>query len=137
MASPVYEDDDETASPKDQRVPIFNIGWKAFFKNEPLIVLGLVGTTVVLFSGLVNSFYFKNTKWDQRLMRARVIGQGLTIAFLGLGVFKMESKRKKLEEARAKRDQEVFERARIESEKLGSRPQVQHIVVEHVEEKKN
>jgi hypothetical protein len=60
------------------------------FTENPLVPLGCAATGLVLSFGLV-SFYRRNTKMSQTMMRARIAAQGFTVFALVLGVFKAAS----------------------------------------------
>jgi hypothetical protein len=60
------------------------------FRKNPLVPLGAVATAAVLAGGL---FHFKkgNAVWSQRLMRARILTQGVTLGILALSVHEYKS----------------------------------------------
>ncbi|XP_071747884.1 HIG1 domain family member 2A, mitochondrial [Lepeophtheirus salmonis] len=63
-----------------------------FFKNNLLVSVGCLATSGFLISGL-KSFYNKNTVRSQKMMRRRVIAQGLTIVALFVGALQEGNKR--------------------------------------------
>ena len=70
------------------------------FKSDPFVPIGCVVTAGILFSGLGNftrQASRANSVRSQKLMRARVIAQGLTMAFLAYGTFLASWERKERE----------------------------------------
>ena len=71
------------------------------FKADPFVPIGCVVTAGILFSGLGN-FAKRATRANsirsQKLMRARVIAQGVTMAFLAYGTFLATSDNQEREE---------------------------------------
>ncbi len=60
------------------------------FKSDPFVPIGCAVTAGILFSGLGNftrQASRANSVRSQKLMRARVIAQGITMAFLAYGTF--------------------------------------------------
>lgn len=82
--------DDETFSDKLKRK----------FNADPFVPIGCVVTAGILASGLGNFAKVgsrKNSIKSQKLMRARVLAQGVTVAFLAWGTFYANYKAKERE----------------------------------------
>ena len=86
------EEMNENASETGSTSPSFNVkygdeGGKGMneFKKNPLVPAGALLTAGVLFGGLV-AFQRGNSALSQKLMRARVLAQGATLAVLATSV---------------------------------------------------
>jgi len=65
---------------------------------EPLVPIGCAVTAGVLVGGIV-SFHKGNVRMSQKMMRARVLAQGATLAALAYGAYLSSLSRKKFDDS--------------------------------------
>ena len=73
-----------------REVQLRSASYSTLFKHVPFVPIGCVVTAGILASGLGNFAKVgsrKNSIKSQKLMRARVLAQGVTVAFLAWGTF--------------------------------------------------
>ena len=90
---------------------------KRKFQADPFVPIGCVVTAGILASGLGNFTKVgsrKNSIRSQKLMRARVLAQGVTVAFLAWGTFYANYRQKERE---ANIEAGIIPRYKVDAEK--------------------